>query len=345
MLSFVVPTRRSLLATVVGLLLLGSGGPLSFAAPAHAAPSASRVGVAVAADIPTTTALVVEPGTVLEPFTPATFRAVVSPADAQGSVTFAANGVALGSVPVAGGQAVVASTSRPAGDYVVTGSFVPTTGTRFLGSSATPVTLLVNAVPRVMLFRTAAPVPPGTKVNVGEALTARIDGFPPQALVTFTLGALSLPIAVTTDGLGAASVAVTVPRSLPSSVYQLSASGAKRSAGFVFYVYNPGAAAVVSSPVSSLGGSVPVTRPVTTTTGTAPVRTTGGQTVPPATSGDSAAAPPAATAGGELPQTGGDTAGLLLGATLALGIGTVLTVAGRPRPAGAHSRPRRLLSR
>ena len=128
MLSFVVPTRRSLLATVVGLLLLGSGGPLSVMDQRWPqAGSLAFVEAAAELHLP------------LKPFTPATFRAVVSPADAQGSVTFAANGVALGSVPVAGGQAVVASTSRPAGDYVVTGSFVPTTGTRFLGSSATPV--------------------------------------------------------------------------------------------------------------------------------------------------------------------------------------------------------------
>lgn len=312
---------RARVAMVLGLLA-SMAMPLLAGAPA------------AAAEI-TTVVLSVEPGTELQTYTPATYRAVVTPSAAAGTVTFTADGISIGTAPVVGGQAVIETTDRPAGTVVLAVSFSPQPGSGYAAAVSNNVTVAVSAVPRVWLATIGgALVPPGSQLRAGQSVRIVLDGFPANTLVSFTVGTTPLPVAVVTGATGGAMVPIEVPDSLRSSVYLLAASGGKRSAAFVFYVYNP-----------------PAPTPASTSPGTAvaPVTATPPSPVVVASSGGVAVAVTSngtvgvrrglrsATSGASLPITGGNPVELVLTAALAFGVGSTLLVAGRRRPAGRHS--------
>jgi hypothetical protein len=127
-------------------------------------------------------------------------------------------------------------------------------------------------------------------------------------------------------------------KTLPSSVYVLSAQGGKYNASFVFYVYNP-----ISQPAPVPGnnkGNITTSIPDDTSggsgtgggegdngggTGTGDGGNTG--------NGDNGGGTIPSTGGGgtELPHTGGDPIDLILGATMFFGVGAGAMVAGRRR--------------
>jgi len=253
---------RICLAAVLPLLLAGVLATVA-ATPAAAA-------------VPTSITVTVEPPTVLEPYTPATFRADVTPSDAQGLVTFTFDGAVLGTAPVVGGQAVFESASHPVGLHRLRAAFAPVAGSGFAPSVSSAVDVTVQGIARLALARKGgAQVPPGSQVRVGEDLVVSALSFPPFSRVSFTLAGRTIPLTIATNSAGNGSAPLRVTRDLPSAVYLLSASGGKRSAGFVFYVYNPPAATptttapVVVMPPAATPTAPTVQAPVTTTQPTA----------------------------------------------------------------------------
>jgi len=274
--------------------------------------------------VSTTVNLLVEPGGELETFTPATFRAVVEPANAAGVVTFYADGVAVASANVVGGQAVIESNSRSAGQVTLTAAFSPSTGAAFAPATSARVPLKVNGVATVVVFdQSGRAVTEGSQVRVGQPIRLTVRDFPAKSLVTFMVGNDTLNAALVTDGTGGGSVVVVLAKQLPSSVYVLAAAGGKRSASFVFYVFNPSA-----SPAASTGGS------------SAEVATP----IPPSAGGDGGGSTAGSgqisstgANGDNLAHTGADSIDLLLAALAAVGIGGGLLFAGRrPRLVGKH---------
>lgn len=270
------------------------------------------------ADIATSTTVSVEPPTVLEPYTPATFRASVTPSDAIGVVTFTFDGEAFGTAPVVGGSAVFESSAHSVGVHQVQATFVPQAGSGFAPSVSSAIPVTVNAIARLILSRPDGTlVPPGSQLRIGEKVTINALGYPAASTVRFTLAGQTLAQTITTNGSGSGSAPLLVSSALPSAVYQLVGQAGLRNAAFVFYVYNPPPvptpAPTATTPVGTGGGS----------TNGSSGGSTGGSTGIPATGGGST---------GGLAATGSDTAALLAWGGLALGLGAALvSIAAAPR--------------
>ena len=290
--------------------------------------------------VPTQIALSVEPGTDLQTYTPATFRAVVSPADAQGIVSFLADGQVFAQANVVGGQAVVESNSRSAGSANLTATFQPTQGLNFTGATSTIVPIKVHGTPTLAIGnKQGQAVAQGSPIKVGEPIRLIVSNFPPNTLVTFTVGNINLNAALVTNKDGNGSTVVVLSKTLPSSVYVMSAQGGKYNASFVFYVYNP-----ISQPAPVPGnsnGNITTSIPDDTSGGSGTGGGEGGGTGGTGGSGSSGNSgggdngggtiPSTGGGGTKLPHTGGDPIDLILGATLSFGFGVGALVAGRRR--------------
>jgi hypothetical protein len=283
----------------------------------------------------------VEPGTELLTYTPATFRAIVTPADAQGIVTFYADGQVFGQANVVAGQAVVQSNSRSAGSAELTATFQPAQGMNFTTSTSSGVALKVSGVPTLAIAnKKGEAVAQGSPIKVGEPIRLVVSNFPANTLVTFSLGNISLNSALVTDKNGSGNTVAVLSKTLPSSVYVMSAQGGKYNASFIFYVYNP---ISQPAPVPSNGtGNISTSIPDDTSGGTSGGGGgeggngggTGGNGGGGNTGGgDNGGGSIPSTGGGptKLPHTGGDPIDLILLATMSFGIGAGALVAGRRR--------------
>ena len=213
-------------------------------------PSAQSGTASVVVD--TSVDLSVEPGTELQTYTPATFRAIVTPADAQGIVTFYADGQIFGQADVVAGQAVVESNSRSAGSANLTATFQPSQGMGWTSSTSSVVPIKVVGVPTLVIAnKKGEAVAQGSPIKVGEPIRLIVSNFPANTLVTFSVGNIKLNAALVTDKNGAGNTVVVLSKTLPSSVYVMSAQGGKYNASFIFYVYNP---ISQPAPVPSSGG-------------------------------------------------------------------------------------------
>ena len=304
----------------------------SSSSPAPAPSSAAGTNVIVSTEI----ALAVEPGTDLQTYTPATFRATVSPADAQGIVSFLADGQVFAQANVVGGQAVVESNSRSAGSANLTATFQPTEGLNFSQATSAVVPIKVHGTPTLAIAnKEGQAVAQGSPIKVGQPIRLIVSNFPANTLVTFAVGNIKLNAALVTNKDGNGSTVVVLSKTLPSSVYVMAAQGGKYNASFVFYVYNPS-----SQPAPVPGnstGNISTRIPDDTSGGSSTdggEGGTGGSTGGDGTSdgGTSGGSIPSTGGGGtKLPHTGGDPVDLILGATLAFGVGTGALVAGRRR--------------
>lgn len=304
-------TRRRLRGAGVVAIALGFLLAL-FAVPASAATATSIT-------------VWVEPPTVLEPYTPATFRAAVTPSNATGTVNFYFDGQIFGTATVVGGQASFDSANHPVGTHDLRAAFIPTPGSDFAQSSSAPVAVVVNDIARVILVRAdGSLVPPGSELRVGDRITVTALGFPANTQVSFRLASRWDVGDLTTNASGNGALTYTLPRDLPSAVYLLSGGGGLKSAGFVFYVYNPPPVAPTPGPTTT--GSV--IAPVVVTVPSSPAATTG---TAPSTGGSAPAVP-------GLAGTGAEPAPLLLGALIFLSAGSSLLAVARPAPAGRHTR-------
>jgi len=309
------PRRASRAAAALALSLLGAALLALF--PAAVAQ----------ADVATAVTVWVEPPTVLEPYTPATFRAQVSPANAAGTVTFTWDGVAFGNAAVQSGQAVFESSAHEVGVHKLKALYTPAPGSGFAPSTSAEVTVTVNAIARLFLSRgNGTLVPPGSEVKPGERVTINALGYPAGSTVRFTLAGQPLPQTITVNGQGSGATELVVSTGLPSAVYQLVGQAQLKNAAFVFYIYNP---PPQSSPQPTATAPVVAPSAGATSGGTGSGLSSGGST----STGGTTATP-------GLADTGADTAPLLAWACLALGAGSALvSVAGRPQaPAPRHAR-------
>jgi len=308
-------------------------------ASASASPSAApSTGAGVTnVIISTQVALSVEPGTELQTYTPATYRAIVSPADAQGIVSFMADGQIFAQANVVGGQAVVESNSRSAGTANLTAMFQPLQGLNFTQATSTVVPIKVRGTPTLAIGnKEGQAVAQGSPIKVGEPIRLIVANFPPKTLVTFTVGNINLNAALVTNKDGNGNTVVVLSKTLPSSVYVMSAQGGKYNASFVFYVYNP-----ISQPAPVPGnnkGNITTSIPDDTSGGSGTgggEGDNGGGTDSGGNSGngDNGGGTIPSTGGGgtELPHTGGDPIDLILGATMFFGVGAGAMIAGRRR--------------
>ncbi|QXE34689.1 Ig-like domain-containing protein [Streptomyces sp. GMY02] len=105
--------------------------------------------VNAAAAKPTTTALAVSPADSAEQFSPVTLSATVTPAGAAGSVKFTdtvgGTATTIGTVPAAGGQATLTTSSLAPGEHSFTATFVPQNGAAYLPSDSGNVPFTVGA--------------------------------------------------------------------------------------------------------------------------------------------------------------------------------------------------------
>ncbi|BCY05877.1 Ig-like domain-containing protein [Actinoplanes sp. L3-i22] len=107
--------------------------------------AATTVVVEAAAAQTTTTALVVDPAGSVERYAPVKLTATVTPAGAAGTVQFTDGGKDLGSaVTVAGGTAVLNTSSLGEGDHGFTAKFIPASAASFTGSESAAVALSVT---------------------------------------------------------------------------------------------------------------------------------------------------------------------------------------------------------
>ena len=338
----IATTARSVLA--VALVSVGIAiAPVASASAASATPtpspssSAPAPGPSSAAGtnviVTTAIALSVEPGTDLETYTPATFRATVSPADAQGIVNFLADGQVFAQASVVGGQAVVESNSRSAGSANLTATFSPMQGMNFTEATSAVVPIKVHGTPTLVIAnKEGQAVAQGSPIKVGQPIRLIVSNFPANTLVTFTVGNINLNAALVTNKDGNGSTVVVLSKTLPSSVYVLAAQGGKYNASFVFYVYNP-----ISQPApvpSNATGNISTRIPEDTSGGSSNTGGEGGSGgTSDGTSGGTSGGtiPSTGGSGTKLPHTGGDPIDLILGAVLAFGFGSGALVAGRRR--------------
>jgi hypothetical protein len=317
-----------------------SSSPSPSPSASSPAPKPSTQSGAASVVVDTSISLSVEPGTDLETYTPATFRAIVTPSDAQGIVTFYADGQIFGQAMVVAGQAVVESNSRSAGSANLTASFEPTAGMNFTAATSVSVPIKVHGVPALAIAnKKGEAVAQGSPIKVGEPIRLIVSNFPPNTLTTFSLGNINLNAALVTDKNGNGNTVVVLSKTLPSSVYVMSAQGGKYNASFVFYVYNP-----ISQPApvpSSKGtGNISTSIPDDTSGGSSNSGgegtgggTSGGTSGGNTGSGDNGGGTIPSTGGGptKLPHTGGDPIDLILLATMAFGCGAGALIAGRRR--------------
>ena len=315
-----------------------TASPSATASPTSGPSSAAGVQNVI---VSTQVALSVEPGTELQTYTPATYRAIVSPADAQGIVSFMADGQIFAQANVVGGQAVVESNSRSAGTANLTAMFQPLQGLNFTQATSTVVPIKVRGTPTLAIGnKEGQAVAQGSPIKVGEPIRLIVANFPPKTLVTFTVGNINLNAALVTNKDGNGNTVVVLSKTLPSSVYVMSAQGGKYNASFVFYVYNP-----ISQPAPVPGnnkGNITTSIPDDTSGGSGTGGGegdngggTGGGTDSGGNSGngDNGGGTIPSTGGGgtKLPHTGGDPIDLILGATMFFGVGAGAMVAGRRR--------------
>jgi hypothetical protein len=311
-----------ILATVMGLgavvLGLAAAGPASAGTTSPAA---------------TAVRLVVEPGQVLEPHTPTTFRATVTPSAAQGTVAFRQAGAVVGTAVLVGGQAVLERNHNPAGSARMVAEFVPVPDGRYLTAVSPPVDLVVADIPRIVLTR-----PDGSIVSYGGAVPAgslvriQVSGFPAGARIGLLLGAQSLPTEVVADPDGAGRADVVVPSDAPARAYLVVAAGGLRSAVHKVTVLAASSPSPTTTPASSVSVTIPAPGSTPSPTPTPSPSSTsdgdgGGQI--PSTGGERP------SSAGELPRTGGDPlAGLLVaGLLLVAGVGLTALGSAGPRPA------------
>lgn len=290
-------------------------------------------------------ALSVEPGTDLQTYTPATFRAIVTPADAQGIVSFMADGQVFAQASVVGGQAVVESNSRSAGSANLTAMFQPSQGLNLTTSTSAVVPIKVRGTPTLAIAnKDGQAVAQGSPIKVGQPIRLIVANFPAKTLVTFTVGNINLNAALVTNKDGNGSTVVVLSKTLPSSVYVLSAQGGKYNASFVFYIYNP---ILQPAPIpGNTTGNISTSIPDDTSGGSS---TGGGEGEGGGTdnggggnsgNGDNGGGTIPSTGGGgtQLPHTGGDPIDLILAAALSFGVGAGALIAGRRRAyVGRHA--------
>ncbi|HEX3462262.1 MAG TPA: choice-of-anchor Q domain-containing protein, partial [Acidimicrobiales bacterium] len=154
------------------------------------------------APIPTTTTVTVSP-TSVAPGATVTYSATVTSGSGTptGTVTFATGSTTLCTTgTLVGGVGSCTATNAPPGTDTVTGSFTPTSGSSFAGSSGT-TTLTVSHAPTT----TAITVNPTSVVSgniVTYSATVTGTGGPPTGTVAFTTGATTLCSATLAAGTG-----------------------------------------------------------------------------------------------------------------------------------------------
>ena len=264
------------------------------------------------------------------------FHATVTPSGANGVVYFKAGPTTIASQSVSKGEVSLSTTLLPQGLLSLTAVFVPTDAAAYAPSTSPAQQLLVLPQSRVALSTSdGTQLAAGGPIKPGTAVTVTVSGFPADQLVTVTVTP-GLAGSISTDGSGGGSTILTIPLTMKSASYQVTAASGNLSTAFGFYVYNPAVAAaatpaVVAAPTVS-STPPPATVPIVTVVGTGGTTTTTTTTTTtvPATGIPASGATPA------LAHTGGDV--LDLGPLAVL---LVLAGAGLVRLGAADSATRR----
>lgn len=344
--------RATRAAAVLLAFLVALAGAGAVAAPASQAADPTKVTVSIVGAQPSAVGATV------------TFRAVVTPAGAAGSVAFTIDERPLATVAVSGGAAATSVRMAKAGQYLVRAAFTPAAGASgFSRASSANSVLVVGTVARLTIQdSTGRPIPVGTAVPGGTSVRLVANGFAARTTVTFTIGAASLPGSATTDARGSATFATRIP-GLDQREYLVVAYGGQASAVAALLVEGvaPGATPTptfcpVSSPPVTESPTPTTTSPKPTTT--SPKPTSGSPRPTKTTKRPTESAKPTSTRSssstrddddnegpGDLPGTGGNLPGtgvavvsLLLLAGMAFALGTGLISVGRGRPSGRHTR-------
>jgi hypothetical protein len=285
-----------------------------------------------------------------------TFRAVVAPAGATGSVAFTIDERQLATVALSGGAATTSVRIPRAGQYIVRAAFTPAAGSSgFVRASSANTVLAVGAVARLTIQDSSGrPIPVDTPIAGGTSVRLVAQGFASRTKLVFTIGSASLPGSATTDSKGAATFATKIP-GLDAREYLVVAYGGQATAVASLIVDGvvPGATPTptfcpVSSPPITDSASPTVTSPKPTSGSPRPTKTTRRPTEsdkPTSTRSGSATRSDDDDGPGDLPGTGGNLPGtgaavlsLVLLAGLAFALGTGLISVGRRRPTGRHTR-------
>jgi large repetitive protein len=152
----------------------------------------------------TQTALAVTPSPALV-LNPVTFTATVTGngVTPTGSVNFLANGVVIGTAPLAGGIATFTDSGLAAGSYTMTAEYLGNTDNAT--STSTGVSETVGTIPTTTVLGTAATTGASPQVVLVAAVLNNGAGPTPTGTVTFYNGATSLGTA-TLDSTGAATL-------------------------------------------------------------------------------------------------------------------------------------------
>ncbi len=222
-----VPRLRAGLAVVL-VALLAVVGSIALAPSASAAPASTSV------------ALAFSPTGPVDPFTLVSFHAVVTPRTAPGSIRFLANGVAIASGEVTGGDVALTTTMLPVGDLTIVAEYVPSDARVFAPSRSAQQPLVVVTQPRAWLLTSSgSAVPAGGQVRVPSTVQVDVDGFAADSVVSVELGGTSVGTAIRTGSDGTGSARFAIPASLGSRVYVMTAKSGSLTTSFVFYIYNP----------------------------------------------------------------------------------------------------------
>jgi hypothetical protein len=127
---------------------------------------------------PTSTTLAVSPASPVTAGTEVTLTATVAPTAAAGTVEFRRGSTPIGSSPVAGGAATLATTALPVGTHALTAVFTPTDSTSYTGSTSAAVSYTVNAPTGAITAQEEiiADIAPGAFTLVVAGNTVRLTG-------------------------------------------------------------------------------------------------------------------------------------------------------------------------
>lgn len=148
--------------------------------------------------------------------------ATVTPANAEGTVSFVENGTVLGTAPVAGGVASIDVSFASSGEHALVAEFVSDDDGAFTNSTSSVVTVNVKesqADEAVILLS-------DSEVMAGESLTVTGSGFGANEQVKLVLH--SDPVSLTTvnaDAQGGFSQVVTIPANTAAGKHEIVATG------------------------------------------------------------------------------------------------------------------------
>ncbi|HKF49252.1 MAG TPA: Ig-like domain repeat protein [Terracidiphilus sp.] len=208
---------------------------------------------------------------------PVKITASVSGASPTGSVSFAANGVAMGTVPVANGSASLQVALTAAGSYSLTASYSGDIANA--SSNSNTVSLTVNpAVSATVLSASAQTLAPNQQVT----LTAAVSGVSPSGTVTFMDGTTTLGTVKVTNGAAALQTSFTTAGShAVAANYSGDTNNAASISNSVTIAVNLAASATtlaVSANSVNVGKQITLTATVTGTSPTGSVTFSAGST-------------------------------------------------------------------